>query len=101
MEGGQVLAGDLPHHPGTGKAHGGVRFGRPNVQQRRPRGEHPAGRRVARRIEPVALPDGILAALAGAAFLVGADTLSRTLAGANELPIGIVTALIGVPSLPA
>jgi iron complex transport system permease protein len=37
------------------------------------------------------------AALAGAAFLVGADTLSRTLAGANELPIGIVTALVGVP----
>jgi iron complex transport system permease protein len=36
-------------------------------------------------------------ALAGAAFLVGADTLSRTIAGANELPIGIVTALVGVP----
>lgn len=39
------------------------------------------------------------AALAGGAFLVGADTLSRTLAGANELPIGIVTALVGVPCL--
>lgn len=37
------------------------------------------------------------AALAGAAFLVGADTLARTLAGATELPIGVVTALIGVP----
>lgn len=36
-------------------------------------------------------------ALAGAAFLVLADTLSRSLAGANELPIGIVTALVGVP----
>jgi iron complex transport system permease protein len=36
-------------------------------------------------------------AIAGAAFLVGADTLARSLAGANELPIGIVTALIGVP----
>jgi iron complex transport system permease protein len=36
-------------------------------------------------------------ALAGAAFLVGADTLARYVAGANELPIGIVTALIGVP----
>jgi cobalamin transport system permease protein len=36
-------------------------------------------------------------ALAGAAFLVSADTLSRSLAGANELPIGIVTALVGVP----
>jgi iron complex transport system permease protein len=37
------------------------------------------------------------AALAGAAFLVAADTLARSLAGANELPIGIVTALVGVP----
>jgi iron complex transport system permease protein len=37
------------------------------------------------------------AALAGAAFLVAADTLARTLAGATELPIGIITALIGVP----
>jgi iron complex transport system permease protein len=36
-------------------------------------------------------------ALAGAAFLIGADTLSRSIAGANELPIGIVTALVGVP----
>lgn len=36
-------------------------------------------------------------AIAGAAFLVGADTLARSLAGANELPIGIVTALVGVP----
>jgi iron complex transport system permease protein len=36
-------------------------------------------------------------ALAGAAFLVAADTLSRSLAGANELPVGIVTALVGVP----
>jgi len=37
------------------------------------------------------------AALGGATFLVGADTLARTLAGATELPIGVVTALIGVP----
>ncbi len=37
------------------------------------------------------------AALLGAAFLVAADTLARSLAGANELPIGIVTALVGVP----
>jgi cobalamin transport system permease protein len=37
------------------------------------------------------------ATLAGAAFLMSADTLARTVAGANELPIGIVTALIGVP----
>jgi hypothetical protein len=37
------------------------------------------------------------AALAGAAFLAAADTLARSIAGTNELPIGIVTALIGVP----
>lgn len=37
------------------------------------------------------------AALAGATFLVAADTASRTVAGANELPIGVVTALVGVP----
>jgi iron complex transport system permease protein len=37
------------------------------------------------------------AALGGAAFLTAADTFARTIAGANELSIGIVTALIGVP----
>jgi iron complex transport system permease protein len=37
------------------------------------------------------------AALLGAAFLLVADTLARSVAGANELPIGIVTALVGVP----
>jgi len=37
------------------------------------------------------------AALGGAAFLTATDTFARTVAGANELPIGIVTALIGVP----
>ena len=37
------------------------------------------------------------AAVAGAAFLVVADTLARTLAGATELPVGVVTALVGVP----
>lgn len=36
-------------------------------------------------------------ALAGAVFLVSADTVSRTIAGANELPIGVITALVGVP----
>lgn len=36
-------------------------------------------------------------ALAGGAFLVIADAASRTVAGANELPIGVVTALVGVP----
>lgn len=37
------------------------------------------------------------AAIAGAVFLTCADTASRAIAGANELPIGIVTALVGVP----
>jgi len=37
------------------------------------------------------------AALAGGAFLVVADMASRTAAGGNELPIGVVTALVGVP----
>jgi iron complex transport system permease protein len=37
------------------------------------------------------------AALGGAALLAATDTLARSIAGANELPIGIVTALIGVP----
>lgn len=37
------------------------------------------------------------AALLGAAFLVGADTLARTAAGATELPVGVVTAFVGVP----
>jgi len=37
------------------------------------------------------------AALAGATFLVAADTLARTAAGPTELPIGVVTAFVGVP----
>lgn len=35
--------------------------------------------------------------LLGAAFLVLADTLARTLLGASELPVGAVTALVGGP----
>ena len=37
------------------------------------------------------------AALAGAVLLILADTLARTALAPNELPVGIVTALIGVP----
>jgi iron complex transport system permease protein len=37
------------------------------------------------------------AALAGAAFLVVADTLARSAFDPRELPVGIVTAIIGVP----
>ena len=35
--------------------------------------------------------------LAGGAFLLIADTLARTIAPPSELPVGVVTALIGVP----
>jgi len=38
-----------------------------------------------------------LAALAGAIFLVWADTVARTVFDPRELPVGIVTALIGAP----
>ncbi len=36
-------------------------------------------------------------ALGGAILLVCADALSRTLLAPTELPVGIITALIGVP----
>jgi iron complex transport system permease protein len=36
-------------------------------------------------------------ALAGAAFLLLADTAARTVAAPLELPVGVVTALVGVP----
>ena len=38
-----------------------------------------------------------LSALAGAIFLVWADTLARTAFDPRELPVGIVTALVGAP----
>jgi iron complex transport system permease protein len=38
-----------------------------------------------------------LSALAGASFLVWADTLARTVFEPRELPVGIVTAAIGAP----
>ena len=54
---------------------------------------------VARRLTgpsyPVVLP---LSLLAGAGFLVLADTLARTVLAPSELPIGVVTALIGAPA---
>ena len=37
------------------------------------------------------------AALAGGAFLVLADTLARTVIAPQQLPVGVITALIGVP----
>ena len=38
-----------------------------------------------------------LSALVGAVFLVWADTAARTLFDPRELPVGIVTAIIGAP----
>ena len=38
-----------------------------------------------------------LSALAGALFLVLADTAARTVFDPREIPVGIVTALIGAP----
>ena len=37
------------------------------------------------------------AALAGGSLLVLADALARTLIAPRELPVGVLTALIGVP----
>ena len=37
------------------------------------------------------------AALAGGTLLVVADTLARSLAAPVQLPVGVITALIGVP----
>ncbi|WP_336714487.1 putative F420-0 ABC transporter permease subunit [Arthrobacter sp. USHLN218] len=38
-----------------------------------------------------------LSALAGAVFMVWADTLARTLFDPREIPVGIITALLGAP----
>lgn len=43
-----------------------------------------------RRILPLSL-------LLGAAFLVGADTVARTVMAPSELPLGVITALVGAP----
>ncbi|MBM7517026.1 FecCD family ABC transporter permease [Nocardioides nitrophenolicus] len=39
-----------------------------------------------------------ITALAGAVFLVWADTVARVLVAPQELPVGVVTALVGVPA---
>jgi iron complex transport system permease protein len=52
-------------------------------------------RRLAGQSYPVVLP---LSLLAGAGFLVLADSLARTVLAPSELPIGVVTALIGAPA---
>ncbi len=38
-----------------------------------------------------------LTALVGAVFLIWADTIARSLFDPRELPVGIVTAIIGAP----
>lgn len=40
-----------------------------------------------------------LSIVAGAAFLVACDTLARSLVTGRELPVGVITAAIGAPSL--
>ncbi len=40
-----------------------------------------------------------LSALAGGVLLLGADTIARTLREGTEIPVGVVTAVIGVPVL--
>jgi iron complex transport system permease protein len=42
-----------------------------------------------------------ISALVGAVFLVGADTLARTVLAPSELPIGVITALVGAPTFVA
>jgi iron complex transport system permease protein len=37
------------------------------------------------------------AALAGALFVIVADTIARTIIAPRELPVGAITALIGAP----
>jgi iron complex transport system permease protein len=36
-------------------------------------------------------------ALAGAAFVILADTIARTVIAPRELPVGAITALVGAP----
>jgi len=38
-----------------------------------------------------------LSALAGAAFLIVADIIARTILASGELPIGVITAFLGGP----
>ena len=38
-----------------------------------------------------------MSALVGAIFLIGADTLARTVLSPSELPVGIITAFCGAP----
>ena len=39
----------------------------------------------------------LVAPLVGAVFMVWADLVARTLVAPRELPLGVITALVGVP----
>jgi iron complex transport system permease protein len=39
-----------------------------------------------------------MAALLGAIFLIWVDTFARTAFSPNELPVGVITALLGAPA---
>ena len=45
------------------------------------------------------LPNLWLSALLGALVLLVADTLARTLLSPQEIPVGVLTALVGTPAL--
>lgn len=57
-----------------------------------------AARMLTRAPHRVLLPSS---ALLGAVFLIWADTAARSAFGAQELPVGVLTALIGVPAFAA
>ncbi|MFC9219783.1 iron chelate uptake ABC transporter family permease subunit [Streptomyces hygroscopicus] len=57
-----------------------------------------AARMLAGATHRVLLPSS---ALLGAVFLIWADTAARSLFGAQELPVGVLTALLGVPAFAA
>ena len=48
-------------------------------------------------LDHVPVLHAVSAAVPGAGFLVLADTLARTVVSPAELPIGVVTALVGSP----
>ena len=47
----------------------------------------------------VAIPAHEMLAALGGSFLAAADALARSVAAPIELPVGVTTALIGVPAL--
>lgn len=58
-----------------------------------------AAPQVARRVAAPGQPVPILSALVGAAGVLAADLVSRTALSPTELPVGVVTAVVGAPYL--